>query len=1061
MNRKVRKKRKGTHPSAAIALPAAPKQTPEDSIIVAIGASAGGIEAITELIRHLPSDTGMAFVLIQHLDPKHHSILTELVSKETAMRVVEVKDGMTVETNHVYVIPPNASMSISKRVLRLRPRDDSHGHPTSIDQFMRSLAEEHGSKSVGVILSGSGSDGALGLAEIRAQGGVTFAQNELTAKYDGMPRSAIAAGCVDYVLPPQGVARELTRIARHPYVVDSRAAERPVLLPDGDGRLRIIFDLLRKANGVDFSFYRRTTILRRIQRRMVVHKIDELKDYVKYVQSNPAEIKALYQDILINVTSFFRNPRMFESLKKLVFPRILKTRPHDSPIRLWTPGCASGEETYSLAIALLEFLGDKGSDVSIQLFGTDASDMSVAKARTGWYPENIQADVSPERLRRFFLKVEGGYRISKKGRDMCIFAQHNVLNDPPFSQMDVICCRNLFIYLEPILQSKVISVFHYAARPGGFLVLGTSEGIGSSTNLFSLEDRVNKIFSKKVTAARPSFAFSLNQQEQHESRRGLPAKSLDPAWTYAEAQREFDRRLLTKFTPATVFINQDLEVVHSRGDVDHFLKLAPGRASLGVLKLAREGLLFDLRNALNRAKKENTKVRKRNVQIKDSDGGGSEEKQGKQRFVHFEVTPLKVSNLNEQYFMITFEDANAESWRPAETKRASEATRQQAQTAQRASHLEQELSATKGYLNSLIENQETTNEELQSANEEILSSNEELQSTNEELETAKEELQSANEELTTVNEELRNRNVEINQANNDLTYLLSSTDIAMLMLDNDLVIRRFTPQARAILGLIPADVGRPFVNINPPMEIAGLQQMLVQAVSNFTPFEKELRDRNGVWYQMRILPYCTSDSRVDGCVITLVDISRSKQIEQAFCSGVEHRVGGGINLDFRSWGYMLVLGPQLQITAVTPAFYTDFRLTPAEVENHALRDLQGGLWTTPQLEEALEEAAKTGRPAEGIELEQEFPILGKRRLRLGVQAVEAGGGTRVVAVSIADTTNPLENMLLNKAAILDVIHDAVLVRDMDSRIRFINRTAQEVYGWKNEEVLGTVTHDLL
>ena len=1063
MRQKLASIRNSKLQSSGRSLQAAPQPESGESMIVAIGASAGGIEAITELIRSLPPDTGMAFVLIQHLDPKHHSILTQLISKETAMRVVEVDDGMTVEANHVYVIPPNATMSISKRVLHLSPREDSHGHPMSIDQFMRSLAEEHGSKSVGVILSGSGSDGTLGLAEIRAQGGVTFAQDETTAKYDGMPRSAIAAGSVDYVLPPVGVARELTRIAHHPYVVRSRAAEGPELLPEEDVPLSMIFDLLRKASGVDFSFYRRTTILRRIQRRMVVHKIENLKDYSKYVQTNAAEIKALYQDILINVTSFFRNPRVFEALKTLVFPSILEARKSQAAIRLWAPGCASGEETYSLAIALLEFLGPKASHISIQLFGTDVSETSIAKARTGLYPENIQADVSAERLRRFFVKVEGGYRISETIREMCIFAQHNVLDDPPFSQMDVICCRNLLIYLEPVLQNKMTSVFHYATRSGGFLVLGTSEGVGASTHLFALEDRLNKIFSKKA-GARSMVSFSLDKHAEPPEYGGghVPVKHSDMAWNHVEAQREFDRRLLTQFTPATVFTNQDLEVIHSRGNVDRFLKLAPGRASLGILKMAREGLLFDLRSALNRAKKENTMVRKRAVQIKGGPGdadGGEDDKRA--RYVYFEVTPIKVSNLAEQYFMITFEDAILESGRKTAPVRSLRAARLQTEMAQHASQLEQELSGTKEYLSSLIENQEATNEELQSANEEILSSNEELQSTNEELETAKEELQSANEELTTVNDELRNRNAEVTQVNNDLTNLLSSTDIAMLMLDNDLVIRRFTPQAREILGLIPGDVGRPFLNINPSIEIPDLQQMIVQVISNFAAVEREVRDRTGVWYQLRILPYRTLDNRVDGCLMTLVDISKSKQVEEGFRRSQAETQSRAIDLNSQPREFLLLLDTQMQVKTVSPSFYNAFQLTWQEIENQPFREIHGGLWTNPRLAEALEEAAKTGKPTEDIEIKQEFPNLGKKRLRLGVRAIEAGGGMRVLAVSIADITDHPEDIIRNQATILNLIHDAVLVRDMAGRTRFMNHVAEELYGWKNEEAIGAVTHDLL
>src|SRR5215468_2127302 len=491
-------------PKRAVAKPR-PQRGPSPShngfLIVAIGASAGGIEAFTELIRALPSTTGMAFVLIQHLDPTHHSILTELLAKETVMRVREVSDGLPLQPNHVYVIPPNATMSISRRVLQIAPREETRGLHMSIDHFMRSLANEEGSRAIGVILSGSGSDGTLGMAEIQAQGGVTFAQDTTTAKYDSMPRSAIAAGCVDYVLPPKAIARELARIAHHPYVAAEPGDDQDYGAGDNAG-LNTIFQLLRRSTGVDFTHYRKTTILRRIQRRMVVHKIDKLDEYVRHVQLNPAEIKALYQDMLINVTSFFRNPRVFDTLKAEVFPAILKNRTSDLPIRIWTPGCASGEEAYSVAIALLEFLGDKAHQIPIQFFGTDVSETSITKARSGIYPENIQSDLSAERLRRFFTRAEGVYRISKGIRDMCIFAQHNVLNDPPFSQMDVICCRNLLIYLEPVLQSKVIGLFHYAAKPDGFLILGTSEGVGSVGNLFATEDRAFKIFSKKASAAR-------------------------------------------------------------------------------------------------------------------------------------------------------------------------------------------------------------------------------------------------------------------------------------------------------------------------------------------------------------------------------------------------------------------------------------------------------------------------------------------------------------------------------------------------------------------------------
>jgi two-component system, chemotaxis family, CheB/CheR fusion protein len=839
-----------------------------DLLIAAVGASAGGIEAFTDLISNLATDTGMAFVLVQHLDPEHHSILTELLSKKTSMRVKEVTNGMTVEANHVHVIPPNATMSISDHTLQLTPRGESRAIHMSIDHFMRSLAEQQGSRAIGVLLSGSGTDGTAGLSEIQAHGGVTFAQDEESAKYDSMPRSAIAAGCVDYILPPKAIARELARIARHPYLARGPA---PEIAPSDNNGLTLVFQLLRKTTGVDFTHYRQTTIIRRIQRRMVVHKMDKIDEYVKYLQSKPAEIKALYQDMLINVTSFFRNPKVFDALKATVFPSIMKTRPAEGSLRIWTPGCASGEETYSVAIALLEYLGDKASQTHMQFFGTDISEASIVKARSGLYPENILADVSPDRLRRFFTKVEGGYRISKNIRDMCIFAQHNVLSNPPFSQMDLICCRNLLIYIEPLLQTKVIALFHYAARAGGYLVLGTSEGVSNANSLFFTEDRANKIFLKKASAVRQPVTFAMTNPGAHHEYTAfpVPSKPPDTSWNFLEAQKEFDRRLLSQYAPATVFINEDLEIIHTRGSVNRYLKLAPGRASLSILKMAREGLLLDLRNALTKARKDNVTVRKQNIRIKNGNGSGDADSL---RVVSFEVAPVHMGSLKELYFMIVFEEAKVIPLRKPRSA-TQQARDEESAASTRIAKLEQDLAATKEYLQSVIETQEATNEELQSANEEILSSNEELQSTNEELETAKEELQSANEELSTVNDELRSRNQEVTLINNDLTNLFAGIDFAVVIIGNDLTIRRFTPQAQKFLGLIPADVGRPLSNINPAIEIPELHSLVLQVMSTLRQVDRQIDDHHGAHFQLRILPYRTSDDRIDGAIITIFDTS--------------------------------------------------------------------------------------------------------------------------------------------------------------------------------------------
>ena len=867
------KRSKRAAPRAAEKAKVIPIGSGDEFLIVAIGASAGGIEASTELIRKLPADTGMAFIVVQHLDPRHHSILAELLAKETTMTVNEVTDRMKVEPNHVYVIPPDTTMSISDRVLRLIPREESRVGRMPIDYFMRSLAEAHSNNAIGVVLSGTGSDGTLGLGEIQAQGGVTLVQDETTARYDGMPRSAIASGAVDFILPPEGIARELGRIAKHPYAALDRSREPAAAGPQVDG-IESIFQALRRVTGVDFTHYRPSTIRRRIHRRMIVHKIDRLADYVKYVLTNPPEVKALYQDMLINVTSFFRNPKAFEALKTEVFPNVLKRREPNSTIRIWTPACSSGEETYSVAIALLEFLGDRAQEIPVQIFGTDISEPSVNKARTAWYPENIQGDVSPERLRRFFTKSDGGYRITKTIRDMCIFSQHNVLSDPPFSQMDLICCRNLLIYLEPILQNRAILLFHYAIRNHGYLVLGISEGVGASGNIFATDNRTYRIFSKKATAGRQPVTFSMGRQMERTDFGVAHAgpKLADANWNYLEAQKEFDRRLLAQYCPAAVVVNEDMDLIHTRGNVGRYLKLAPGRASLNILKMAREGLLLELRNALMRAKKDHTNVRKQGIELRNGNGNGNGHAASAKdvvALVDLEIVPITMGKIPEPYYMIIFSEGPPPAMK---TARSQKAIRESETASRQIAKLEQELAATKEYLQSVIETQEATNEELQSANEEVLSSNEELQSTNEELETAKEELQSANEELATVNDELRDRNDELSQTHKDLSNLFTSIGMAILMIGSDLKIRRFTPQAQKIFGLIPGDVGRPLSNINPHIDAPNLPQMVAKVMSGSTPVDTEVADRGGTHYFLRLFPYPVADGRVDGVALVLVPV---------------------------------------------------------------------------------------------------------------------------------------------------------------------------------------------
>jgi two-component system, chemotaxis family, CheB/CheR fusion protein len=840
--------------------------------IVGVGASAGGLEAFSQLLKTLAPWTGMAYVLVQHLDPSHESALTELLAKATEMPVSQVTDGMPVEPDHVYVIPPNVDMILSKGALRLTPRTETRGLHMPIDRFLRSLAEDQRSKAIGVILSGTASDGTLGLVAIKAQEGITFAQDEKTAKFDGMPQSAIASGCVDFVLPPDAIARELARIRSHPYLAPSSSSRTAELVPDGDPNLRNILHLLWTANEVDFSDYKPGTVKRRIVRRMALHQIGTLNEYVEFLRHHPTELEVLHEDLLIKVTSFFRDPAAFEALRIEVFPAILKHRSLEEPLRIWVPGCSTGEETYSQAIALLEFLGKSSAEIPVQLFGTDLSQGSIEKARTGIYPESIAADISPERLRRFFAKVEGGYRINKTIRNICVFARQNLLQDPPFSRIDLISCRNVLIYLGPVLQKRIMPLFHYALKPRGFLLLGGAEGIlGTASDLFELMDRKHKIYCRKATASGLHFDFAASQYRTEAVSLTSPkdAQKREGVVHLWDLRKETDRLLLTKYAPVAVVINDDMEVLESRGHVGLYLELAPGRASFNVLKMVREGLLFDLQAAINKAKtkKDGVPVRREKVEV---------ERDGELKDVNLEVTPFKVISGGGRHFLIMFEEASpaarAESaGAPAGAARLSKGGKEKSIDRQR-SHLKQELVATKRYLHSLVEDKEASNEELQAANEQILSSNEELQSTNEELQTAKEELESSNEELHTVNEELHNRNFELTQANADLVNLLSSVNIAIVILGRDLRIRRVTPQCEPAFGLILSDVGRPITNVKPNIDVPDMEQMILEVINTVTVKEREVQDREGHWHLLRILPYRTLENTVEGAVLTLVDI---------------------------------------------------------------------------------------------------------------------------------------------------------------------------------------------
>jgi two-component system CheB/CheR fusion protein len=830
--------------------------------VVGVGASAGGLDAFTKLLRNLPTNTGMAFVLVQHLDPKHVSLLPELLGRATSLPVSEISDGLRVEPDHIYVMPPNCSLALLHGVLHLMPRPDEYGKHLPIDDFLRSLAADRLSKAIGIILSGTASDGTLGMKAIKAEGGITFAQSEDSAEYDGMPHSAIAAGHVDFILTPEEIAKELARIARHPYLRPSESGPKGELLSEGGDNLNKIFVLLRSRTGNDFTYYKHSTIRRRIKRRMVLHQLEKIEDYVKYLQKQPGELDALFQDMLINVTSFFRDPETFDALQREVFPALMEKRPADQPLRIWIPGCSTGEEVYSVAIALLEFLGDRANKIQIQIFASDIDDKAIDKARQGLYPENIRNDITPGRLQRFFIKTSNGYQISKVIRDFCVFAVQNVIKDPPFSRLDLICCRNLMIYLGAVLQKKVLHTFHYALRPERFLMLGTSETIGSFADLFASIDKKNKIYVKKSISTLPGYDFTapLHTPASPAAEQKIPAR----AQSALDLQQEAERLILSAYGPPGVIVNQDMQILQFRGQTGPYIEPSPGSASLNLLKMARQDLVMDLRAVLHQAIKEHNKVRKEDVRIR-VDGG--------YRTVNLQVLPLPDSEPAEPHYLVLFEPG-MEKPAAATGAKTPDATDLRVQT------LEHELLSSREYMQSIIEEQEATNEELQSANEEIQSANEELQSTNEELETAKEELQSTNEELATINEEHENRNQDLMRSNNDLANLLASVELAIVILSDDLRIRRFTPTAMSLLNLIDADIGRPIGNIRPNVSIPTLEKMVREVIGTVTAQSTEVQDRDGRCYTLSIRPYKTMDNRIEGVVMSFINIDSTKDAER-------------------------------------------------------------------------------------------------------------------------------------------------------------------------------------
>lgn len=963
--------------------------------VVAIGASAGGLEAYTDLFKVLAGDLGMAFVLVQHLDPSHHSLLAEIIAKATTMPVEEVKSGVKVRPNCVYVIPHNALMAISAGVFKLTPRSREPGQHLSVNFFMRSLAEERKGRAIGIVLSGTGADGTLGLEDIKAEGGITFAQAPASAKYDGMPRSAVDSGCVDFVLPPKEIAKELQRITGHPYA--SRQTEAPEIEPSlshKDDFTRII-DQLRRTSGVDFSQYKPNTIHRRTMRRMVILKLDSLREYAEYVKTHPEEAQNLYEDVLIPVTSFFRDFEAFEALKSEVYPVIVKDKGNKGTIRMWAPGCSTGEETYSLAMTMLEFLGDEAASFQVQIFGTDLNEKGIQKARAGVYRESIAEEISPERMRRFFVKVDQGYRVNKAVREMCLFARQNLATDPPFSQMNLVACRNLLIYVQPILQKRIVPILHYALKPSGFLVLGSSESVSAFPELFSTVDKKHKIYAKKATASRLHYNFvqSYYPAESGGDTSGKIPESTGTPEHELDVEAEADRFVLKNCAPAGVVVNSAMEVIQFRGQTTPYLAPAPGRPSLNVLKLARNGLALELRSLINAAQKKGAPVKKDSIPF---DGKGD------RRILNISVSPLgkKSSAVQERHFLILFEDVTSRSI--SGSKDVSQGkVKAGAEIRHEFKRLKQELAGAQDALRAAIESEDALKEEFQSANEEILSANEELQSTNEELETSKEELQSANEELNTLNEELRHKNTDLHDLNNDLSNFLNSARIPIVMLDRNLRIRRLTPNVDKLLKAAPSDIGRPISDIRLNIKVSDLEAMIMKVLDGLQPSERDVQDLEDRWHSLHILPYKTLDNKIDGVVLVLLDIDAIKSANEQLRKSTEF-FRGIINTVREP---LLVLDSTFRVIAVNESFLRTFSTSLEQTVNKFLYRIGNEQWNITKLRVMLEQVLPKQQAVTNFEVEHEFENIGHRKMLLNAQILsQTNNRESMILLAIEDIT---------------------------------------------------------
>jgi len=948
--------------------------------IVAIGASAGGLEALQQFFNNMPPDSGMAFVVITHLDPKHASRMAELLQKNTEMRVFEAQDNAKIQPDTVYVIPPHRNILVMNRTLQLLEQPLSPGLSHTIDIFFRSLSEDLKDRAICIVLSGTGTDGTSGLRAVKTELGMAIAQDPGSAAYQGMPSSAIETGLVDYVLSPAEMPARLIEYVRDFY--GKPAAMRRDAVERVPGALQKIFVLMRSQFRVDFSAYKEATLRRRLERRMALHQLTDLRQYLRLLQESPEELITLYKDFLINVTNFFRDADAFISLKAKL-SLLIKEKPEGSTFRAWMVGCSSGEETYSVAMLIRECIDEQKRNLQMQIFGTDIDQDAINTARTGTYPQNIISDITPERLSQFFVSKDSTYQVKKDIREAVIFSYQNALKDPPFSKIDLLVCRNLLIYLKPDVQRKLLALFHYALNPGGILFLGTSETVSGFGEQYAPLDRKWRIYNRRPVSL--SNWVASDAPMVFAGARDAGAQIFEGKRAEKQSISDLAEKLLSSvYVPPAVVVNRNKEIIYIHGETGRFLTPASGQPRWNIQEMAREGLGTPLTAAIRKAIADNSVVSYKGIQV--GYNGGTQ-------IVDITVQPLHTAT--EPLLLVTFQSV-PDSGKKGKRSRSARIPEEQ------CTELEQELKLTRGNLQTIIEELETSNEELKSSNEEYQSTLEELQSTNEELETSREELQSINEELMTTNSECQSNNEELTHVRDDMKNLLDNIRIAVVFLDGQLRVVRFTVEATKLLNLYATDEGRPLAHVTSNMIDDTLVEDARKVLDTLIPVEREVKTTNGKWFLLRLMPYRTIENAVAGVVLTFTDINVQKDLNETLKNALDFSQNVIDTLPYP----FLVLDKDLRVTSVNRAFSQMFKTTPKQTERKLVYELGNKQWDIPELRRLLEEILPRDKEFNGFLVEHEFPTIGLKKFLLNARRLhDSVGTTEKILLALDDITN--------------------------------------------------------